>query len=164
MRLFKDEKVVPESYIMQHRGGSRDGNGAGGILHMAVHLPDVDVLVHVGQFLSKPFPDAHEASLHHHRPAYTQQPCPYVTVPNTATMSLCHSPRHRNQVFMSQSQTQQPCLYVTVPNTATMFHATCDLTLHLMSLGHLGKYARHLCRAAGPAVPHSGKCSEQCLV
>ena len=84
---------------MQHSGGSRDGNGVGGVLNMALHLLDVDALVHVGQLLSKPFPDAHEPSLHHHCPACTHQPCLRVTVTNTATMSLCHSPKHSNHVL-----------------------------------------------------------------
>ena len=41
---------------------------------MAVNLEYVDVLVDVGQLLCQPLPDAHEASLHHHRPECAQRP------------------------------------------------------------------------------------------
>ena len=41
---------------------------------MAVNLEYVDVLVDVGQLLCQPLPDAHEASLHHHRPKCAQRP------------------------------------------------------------------------------------------
>ena len=79
---------------------------------MAVHLHDADVLVHIGQLLSKPFPNAHEPSLHHHCPGHTHQPHVHVTNPGTSWQAcsrpmqgslnlLCHTGPNALNTVMS---------------------------------------------------------------